>query len=100
MQTDETRTSEQGRTFDAGLIRGFIHEALAYDAAADTVNDLLFEHVVEGRYHPSVVADSLRSYIDEILNTATREDWGRIAAELIADARESLEPAQPAAVAG
>jgi len=100
MPTNDSRTSKKGRTFDAGLIRSFIHEALAHDAIADTINELLFGHVVEGRYHPSVIADSLRPYIDEILNTATREDWNAVAGELIADARETLEPAHAAAVAG
>ena len=53
------------------------------DAVADAVNDLLFEHVVAGRHHPSVVAETLPSYIEEILNAARREDWQAVADELI-----------------
>jgi hypothetical protein len=84
------RTSEQGATFDATLIQGFILNALSDDAVIDRVNDLLFEHVVEGRYHPSVIAESLRPIIDEILQTATFEDWSAVAGQLAADARETL----------
>ena len=86
----EQRTSEQGTTFDATLIQGFILNALSDDAVSDRVNDLLFEHVVEGRYHPSVIAESLRPMIDEILQTATFDDWNAVAKQLTVDARETL----------
>ncbi|MGH3260537.1 MAG: hypothetical protein ACRDNS_00935, partial [Trebonia sp.] len=56
----------------------------------DEVNDLLIEHVVKGRFHPSVVADSLRPIIDELLNTMTRADWQLVADQLINDARQVL----------
>lgn len=82
------RRTEQGNTIDVALIRGFLKRALEDDAVADPVNDLLFEHVVAGRLHPSVVAETLPSYINEILNAATREDWQAVADELIAEARE------------
>ena len=84
------RTSEQGTTFDAALIQGFILNALSDDAVSDRVNDLLFEHVVEGRYDPSVIAESLRPIIDEILQTATLDDWSAVADRLTVDARETL----------
>jgi hypothetical protein len=70
------------------LLRGFLKRALEDDTVADPVNDLLFEHVVAGRFHPSVHAETLPSYIREILNAATREDWQAVADELIAEARE------------
>lgn len=82
------RRSEQGNVIDEALIRGFLKRALEDDAVADPVNDLLFEHVVAGRFHPSVVAESLPGYINEILETATSEDWQVVADELIAEARE------------
>ncbi|HMJ74022.1 MAG TPA: hypothetical protein VK471_11750 [Solirubrobacterales bacterium] len=82
------RVTEQGNTIDVALIRGFLKRALEDDAVADSVNDLLFEHVVAGRFHPSVVAESLPSCINEILVTATGEDWQAVADELIAEARE------------
>jgi len=80
--------SEQGNRIDVALLRGFLKRALEDDAVADAVNELLFEHVVAGRYHPSVVAESLPSYIEEMLGVATREDWQAVADELIAEARE------------
>jgi hypothetical protein len=83
------RRTGRGDTIDAGLIHGFLKRALEDDAVADPVNDLLFEHVVAGRFHPSVVAENLPGYIHEILNTATREDWQAVADELIAEARET-----------
>lgn len=84
----EERVSEQGNRFDVTLLRGFLKRALADDAVADPVNELLFEHVVAGRFHPSVVAETLPSYINEILGTATSEDWQAVADELIEGARE------------
>jgi hypothetical protein len=84
----QRRQTEQGNTIDVALLRGFLKRALEDDAVVDPVNDLLFEHVVAGRFHPSVVAETLPSYIHEILNAATREDWQAVADELIVEARE------------
>ncbi len=80
--------TEQRNRIDITALRSFLKRALEDDALADPVNELLFEHVVAGRYHPSVVAESLLSYLNEILNTATREDWQAVTDELIAEARE------------
>jgi hypothetical protein len=82
------RVTEQGNKIDVALVRGFLKRALEDDAVADSVNDLLFEHVVAGYFHPSVVAESLPSCINEILGAATGEDWQAVADELIAEARE------------
>ena len=82
------RVTEGGGKIDAGLLRAFLKRSLEDDAVADPVNDLLFDHVVAGRFHPSVVAESLPGYINEVLNAATREDWQAVADELIAEARE------------
>lgn len=84
----ETRITEQGNTIEVAMIRGFLKRALSDDAIADGVNDLLFTHVVKGRYHPSVVAESLRPCIEEILHATTSEDWRAVADDLIAEARE------------
>lgn len=84
----QQRQTEQGNTIDVALLRGFLKRALEDDAVADPVNDLLFEHVVAGRFHPSVVAETFPAYIDEILNAATREDWQAVADELIGEARK------------
>jgi hypothetical protein len=86
----EQRTSEQGTPFDAALIQSFIRNALSDDAVSESVNDLLLDHVVKGKYHPSVITESLRPIIEEVLQTATREDWSTVADGLIADARETL----------
>ena len=82
------RVTEGGEKIDVALLRAFLKRALEDDAVADPVNDLLFDHVVGGRFHPSVVAESLPSCINEILIAATREDWQAVADELIAEARE------------
>lgn len=82
------RVTEQGNTIDVALLRGFLKRALEDDAVADAVNDLLFAHVVPGRYHPSVVAQTLPSYIEEILGAAKREDWQAVADQLISETRE------------
>lgn len=84
----EARRTEQGNTIPVDLLRGFLKRALSDDALADDLNELLFEHVVAGRYHPSVVAESLPSLITEILGAARREDWQAVADELTAEARE------------
>jgi hypothetical protein len=85
----EERRTEQGNRIDVALLRGFLKRALEDDAVADPVNELLFDHVVAGRYHPSVLAESLPTYIAEILGAARREDWQAVADELIAEAREA-----------
>jgi hypothetical protein len=84
----QPRVTEQGNAIDVALIRAFLQRALEDDAVADAVNGLLFEHVVAGHLHPSVLAETLPSYIDEILGAATFEDWQAVADELIAEARE------------
>jgi hypothetical protein len=84
----EERVSEQGNRIDVAVLRAFLKRTLGDDALADSVNEILFEHVVAGRYHPSVIAESLPSFITEILGAATREDWQAVADELIAEARE------------
>ncbi len=72
---DGQRRTEQGDTIDAALLRGFLKRALADDAIADKVDELLFAHVVEGRYHPSVVAETLPGLLNEVIGAARAEDW-------------------------
>lgn len=86
----DERVTEQGNRIDATLLRAFLKRALEDDAVTDAVNDLLFEHVVAGRYHRSIVTESLPSYINEILGAATRDDWQSVADELVAEAREVI----------
>jgi hypothetical protein len=85
---DGRRRTEQGDAIDVALLRGFLKRALADDAVADKVDALIFEHVVEGRCHPSVIAETLPGFLNEIIGEARMEDWQAIADELIAEARE------------
>lgn len=84
----EERVTEQDNRIDVAMLRSFLKRALEDDALADPVNELLFEYVVVGHLHRSVVVETLPSYINEILNTATREDWQAVTDEMIAEARE------------
>jgi hypothetical protein len=86
----ETRTSEQGRIFTAETVQGFILAALSHEATVDQVDLLLYRHVVEGRYHPSVVTESLRPIIDDVLQAAAAEDWSAVARRLTAEAQDAL----------
>jgi hypothetical protein len=86
----ETRTSEQGTVFDAATVRDFLLKALGHDAVIDQVNELLFDHLMKSRYHSSVVAENLKPFITEVLQTAIFEDWDWVARALTAEACESL----------
>jgi hypothetical protein len=82
------RRTASGEGIDTALLRGFLKRALGDDALADDVNDLLFDHVVGGRCHPSVVAEELSRQIGEVVFAARHEDWQAVADDLIAEARE------------
>lgn len=88
------RIGDRGGRFDAELVRAFILTALDHDAARDAVDELVFDHVVAGRFHPSTVAASLRPIVEEIVGAATSGDWQVIADRLIAEARELEESAR------
>lgn len=97
MSDTRLRSTEQGDEIDATIVRDFIRAGLEHDAVADSVHELLYEHVVAGRYHPTVVAASLRPMLVELLDAANESDWRQIADVLIAEARATLEsePARP-----
>lgn len=84
----EVRENEYGNKIAVGDIRSFLRAALGHDTTVDALNELIFDHVVWDRMHPSVVASSLPSIINEILETATFEDWQALADELISEGRE------------
>jgi hypothetical protein len=86
--TGPERRTASGEGIDTALLRGFLKRALADEALADRVNDLLFDHVVGGRCHPSVVAEELSRQIGEVVSAARREDWQAVADDLIAEARD------------
>jgi hypothetical protein len=79
----EARRESEAAGLDADLVRGFLTRALSHDAIDDAVTEMLFEHIVEGRYHPSVIASSLPLRIEEILGVTTAEDWQVLAEALI-----------------
>ncbi len=70
--------------------RRFLMAALAHDAADDAVTELLFDHVVRGRCHWTVVANSLEPILGEVAAVAEEADW-------IAVADHVLDPEAPAA---
>ena len=86
----ETRTSDQGTTFWPEQIRSFLLAALQHDTVLDATHELIFEHVVGGKYHPSVVTENLRPIIDEVLGAATLDDWVSVTEVLTAQARAEL----------
>ena len=57
----EERVTEQGNRIDITVLRAFLKRSLGDDAIADPVNELLFEYVVVGHLHRSVVAETLPS---------------------------------------
>jgi hypothetical protein len=91
----ETRTSEQGDVFYVPAVRDFLLRALDHDIVVDHVHELLFEHVMESKYHPSVIAENLKPMINEVLGVATFEDWTWVAQALTADACEALGVEHP-----
>jgi len=82
------RRTASGEAIDTTLLRGFLKRALGDGALADAVDDLLFDHVVGGRSHPSVVAEELSRQIGEMVFAARHDDWQAVADDLIAERRE------------
>lgn len=89
--TTEKRNSEQrnvdGGTSLANFLLGVLHD----DALIDNTLDVLFEHVMLGRYTPEQVRDYFRSSIQEALGLTTAVEWEYVTDTLIADARETLK---------
>ena len=73
-------------------VRDLLLGALNHDAVEDAVTELLFEHVVGGRYDRPEVAALLRLKIQDALHAATGEDWEAIA-EAYAANDGDLDPA-------
>jgi hypothetical protein len=86
----EQRTSEQGHTFGAADVRDFLAAVLLESPASGRLDQLLCEHIEQGRYDPSVIARGLRPMIEDIIATATDSDWEVVAGDLIENAREAL----------
>lgn len=77
---------------DSDEARELLLRALNHDAVADAVTELLFEHVVGGRYERSEVAGLLRLRIQDPFHAATGEDWEALAEAYTASAGD-LDPA-------
>jgi hypothetical protein len=82
--------------YDAADVRAFITEALEQAPAVERVQELLVHHVVGGHLHPSVVQGSMVGIIQDIVESATREDWSAITTGLISEARDALIDDEPA----
>jgi hypothetical protein len=80
---------------DPGLVHDFLLRALSHEALDNAVTELLFEHVVMGRYDFSVIAATLPLKIEEIVGVATAEDWRALAEGLIVDGADDDERAMP-----
>jgi hypothetical protein len=100
MVTTAQRMSPSEQTYDAADVREFILAALATEPAIEKVQDLLVEHIQFGRLHPSVVRADLQTYIRDIVEAATPEDWTLITESLIGDARDALIDDDEPALAG
>ncbi|MGC1852402.1 MAG: hypothetical protein WA687_08190 [Solirubrobacterales bacterium] len=73
--------------------RDLLLRALHHDAVEDAVTEVLFEHVVGGRYERSEIVALLRLKIQDVLHAATGEDWKAIA-EAYAANDGDLDPAE------
>lgn len=63
--------------------RRFLMTALSHDAADEAVTELLFDHVVRGRDHWTVVASSLAPILTEVAMVADEADWVAVADHLL-----------------
>ncbi|MBS1892781.1 MAG: hypothetical protein JST59_15905, partial [Actinobacteria bacterium] len=71
-----TMTPEAANVGAAGEERRrMLLAALADEAVDDAVTELLFEHVVQGRLHWTVVANSLAPILSEVTEVADESDW-------------------------
>jgi hypothetical protein len=89
----DTRRSEWGSEIPTHVVRDFIYAAVRHPAVAAFVNEYVFDTIAIGEEPQSDIAEALRVAIDEILNAATAEDWEQVGRDLIAWARDFLEPA-------
>lgn len=88
---DPMRPTDRG-PIAAALVRDFIAKALAHDAVADEVAELLYEHLTRDDRDPGVLARPLRDLIMEIIDhAATHEDWHAVCAQLVTNACDAIE---------
>ena len=73
--------------------RRYLMTALAHDAADEAVTELLFDHVVRGRDHWTVVAGSLAPILSEVAMVADEADWIAVADHLLDPDAPAVDPA-------
>jgi hypothetical protein len=73
--------------------RRLLLTALGHDAVDDAVTELLFEHVVLGRYHWTVVANSLAPILSEVTEVADESDWIAAADHVLDPDAQRRDPA-------
>lgn len=87
-ETDAGRVHEyDGTRFDVGLLREFLATLLADPASAERIADATAE-AGGPEAPPSVIARQLRLAAARVLLSPSKEDWGAVADQLIAEARE------------
>jgi len=89
------RISPSETRYAAADVRAFITDALNTAPAIERVQELLVNHVEGEQLHPSVVQGTPVGLIEDIVGTATNEDWTAITTQLINDAREALLGEEP-----
>jgi hypothetical protein len=90
--TDTCHRSEWGGEIPTHIVRDFIYAAVRHPAVAAFVTEYVFDGIRDGEGLCDI-AEALRVAIDEILNAAAVEDWEQVGCDLIAWARNFLEPA-------
>lgn len=98
MDREETRTTERGDRISAELLREYLTWALGHDAVRDQADELVFDHLVGGRFHPAYRAASLEVLVTSTIEAATTEDWQAVFDALVSEAREvfsELKPPRP-----
>lgn len=91
---EEQAMCRLGSVPEPDRLREFALAALSHDAVDDAVTELLFEHVVEGRYHPSVIAAELPRLLEEVAGAATLTDWQALAGLLVSEQGSAAQAAQ------
>jgi AcrR family transcriptional regulator len=100
MPTTDTRNSRWGSAIPTTVVRDFIRTGIRHHAIADFVNEYVFDALASGE-PPAELGDALRMAFDEIVEASRREDWERVADDLLADAQDCLaDPPEPPVLLG
>ncbi len=86
----QMRTTDGGDRISVEMLRAYLIWTLSHDAVRDQADELIFDHAVHGHLHPTAAAVALRELVDEMILTATDEDWQAVFEALAAEARETI----------